>query len=165
MSAKARQPKVVSIHANRSASPVVTTCLGHIVGLSEDKGLLVTYAGAPHGPYAAQSTVGLRAKEIKALIASRRPVLLTFEGNQPDRPIVIGVVQPPPGEETEPREQVRAVVDGKEVILEGKERIELRCGKASIVLTSSGKILVNGTYISSHSTGVLRIRGGHVELN
>ena len=166
MSGKTRQPKVVSIHAHRKAAPAVSTCMGHIVAWSEEKGLLVDYAGSPHGPYAAQSTVALGSSEIAALIGSRRPVLLAFERNEPDRPIVMGIVQPlGRAEETGPKSRVEAVVDGEEVVLEGKERVELRCGKASIVLTKAGKILVNGTYISSHSTGVHRIRGGHVEVN
>ena len=65
----------------------------------------------------------------------------------------------------EERPQVRAVVDGQEVLVEGYERLELRCGKASIVLTAEGKVLVNGTYISSRSSGAHRIRGGSVEVN
>jgi hypothetical protein len=41
----------------------------------------------------------------------------------------------------------------------------LRCGKARITLTRAGKVLVEGTYISSRSSGVNRIRGGSVHLN
>lgn len=41
----------------------------------------------------------------------------------------------------------------------------LRCGKASITLTRSGKIILRGTYISSRSSGVIRIKGGSVQIN
>jgi hypothetical protein len=57
------------------------------------------------------------------------------------------------------------LVDGQELVLEGYKRIELRCGKASLILTEEGKVLVNGTYISSTSSGAHRIRGGSVDIN
>jgi hypothetical protein len=41
----------------------------------------------------------------------------------------------------------------------------LRCGKASITLTKAGKVLVQGTYVSHRSSGVIRIKGGAVQLN
>jgi hypothetical protein len=58
-----------------------------------------------------------------------------------------------------------AVVDGEVVELRGAERVELRCGEASIVLTKEGKIVMTGAYISSASSGAHRIRGGSVEIN
>lgn len=46
-----------------------------------------------------------------------------------------------------------------------EREIVLRCGKASITLTREGKIILRGTYISSRSSGVNRIKGGSVQLN
>jgi hypothetical protein len=63
------------------------------------------------------------------------------------------------------KKQARAVVDGEVVELRGNERVELRCGKASIVMTKEGKIILSGTYLSSASSGAHRIRGGSVEIN
>jgi hypothetical protein len=45
------------------------------------------------------------------------------------------------------------------------EQLVLRCGKASITLTKAGKVLIEGSYVSSKSTGVNRIKGGSVQLN
>lgn len=56
-------------------------------------------------------------------------------------------------------------VDGKQVCLEGSEEVTLKCGKASITLTKSGKILIRGTYLLNRSTGVNRIMGGSVQVN
>jgi hypothetical protein len=53
-------------------------------------------------------------------------------------------------------------IDGKALVLEAKEQIVLRCGKASITLTRAGKVLVQGAYLSSRSTGLNRIKGGAV---
>ncbi len=61
--------------------------------------------------------------------------------------------------------QVEVDVDGEHLTVSAKEELVLRCGKASIVLTKSGKILIHGTYISNRSSGVMRIKGGSVQLN
>jgi hypothetical protein len=66
---------------------------------------------------------------------------------------------------SQPQTELQAVVDGKVVEIRGAERIEIRCGKASLILTKEGKILLQGTYISSQSSGVHRVRGGSVEIN
>jgi hypothetical protein len=41
----------------------------------------------------------------------------------------------------------------------------LQCGKASITLTRAGKVLINGAYVSSRSSGVNRLKGGSIQLN
>jgi hypothetical protein len=43
--------------------------------------------------------------------------------------------------------------------------VVLRCGKASITLTKAGKIIIDGAYVSHRSSGVLRLRGGSVQIN
>jgi hypothetical protein len=51
------------------------------------------------------------------------------------------------------------------LIVSAREQLILRCGAASITLTKSGKVLIQGAYVSSTSTGVNRIKGGSVQLN
>ena len=164
-----KSTKVVRLHAPRAAPSSDQNVLGAVVGFSPEKGLLVDYEGNDRGPLAAQSVVALSSEEAQELVLSGRPVLLTFERGRADRPIVAGIVQPLPtaGRSAESRsgEKIRAVVDGREITLNGSERVELRCGKASVILTRTGKILVRGTYISSRSSGAHRIRGGSVEIN
>jgi hypothetical protein len=101
-----------------------------------------------------------------------REVALLFERGDIDRPIVLGVLQRglpeakqkpvksgPDGPELEIR------VDDKTIYVSSGKQITLRCGKASIVLTRAGKILIQGEYISSRSSGVNRIKGGSVQIN
>jgi hypothetical protein len=45
------------------------------------------------------------------------------------------------------------------------DQMVLRCGKASITLTKEGKVIIQGAYVSSHSAGVLRLKGGSVQIN
>ncbi len=152
---------------------------GTLVAWSEADGLRVDFEGSAEGPMRADCIVALTAEQVEAHIAARTPVILAFDGE--GRPVVIGIVHTiaraaartsartsaPTGAEEPPGESVtvRARVDGDEVVVEGRERVELRCGKASIVLTRAGKVLIQGTYISSRSSGAHRVRGGSVEIN
>jgi hypothetical protein len=95
-----------------------------------------------------------------------RPVLLMFEGGHPSRPIVIGVIRGGGGWPlADVPAQVEVDLDGERMIVSAKEQLVLRCGKASITLTKAGKVIVDGAYISHRSTGVVRIKGGNVQLN
>jgi hypothetical protein len=46
-----------------------------------------------------------------------------------------------------------------------REQLVLRCGAASITLTRDGKVLIQGAYVSHRSSGVMRIKGGSVQIN
>lgn len=53
----------------------------------------------------------------------------------------------------------------REVLLEGKEKVVLRCGAASITLTEAGKIILRGEHLVSRSQGVNRILGASIQMN
>lgn len=53
----------------------------------------------------------------------------------------------------------------RELILEGKEKVVLRCGAASITLTEAGKIILRGEHLVSRSCGVNRILGASIQMN
>lgn len=91
-----------------------------------------------------------------------RSVAVLFEAGDPDRPLVLGRLIEP-GEP--PARPVEAVLDGERLVLEAEREIVLRCGKASITLTRAGKVLIRGSYLSSRSSGVNRIKGASVQLN
>jgi hypothetical protein len=164
--------RVVRLGDRREARLHGSTCVGTVTAWSAEGGLLVDYDGNPHGPLSARTTLVLAEDEVEELIAARHGVVLAFDRDDSTRPIVIGVVRPVPSAKASvpTRKEnrgapVRAVVDGREVVLEGETKVELRCGKASIVLTKAGKVIIQGTYISSRSSGAYRIRGGSVEVN
>ena len=95
-----------------------------------------------------------------------RQVALMFENGDPHRPIIMGLLRTPhawplpeqPG-------QVEVDADGERLIVTAKEQLVLRCGKASITLTKAGKVLIQGAYVSNRSSGVMRIKGGSVQIN
>lgn len=57
------------------------------------------------------------------------------------------------------------LIDGRRIDLQAREEIVLRCGKSSITMTSAGKIIIRGAYVSSKSSGANRIKGGSVQIN
>jgi uncharacterized protein involved in type VI secretion and phage assembly len=89
-------------------------------------------------------------------------VALLFEAGDPARPLVVGRIVAP-GQKGRPAEIVR---DGEQVVVvTGKERIELRCGKAAVILEKDGSITIRGSQLTSQASGTNRIRGGAIHLN
>ena len=118
----------------------------------------VDFTGNPHGdPIAAQSIVPLGSSHVG------NNVLLLFENGEPDKPIIVGLINP--STRTEPPKPVEVQLDGEQLVFTAGREIVLRCGKASITLTRAGKILIRGAYLLSRSSGVNRIKGGSVQIN
>lgn len=95
-----------------------------------------------------------------------RRLVVAFERGDRSRPIVMGVIAgdlawPAAGRPS----AVQVSADDERVVVSAKSQLVLRCGKASITLTGTGKVLVEGTYILSRSTGMNRVKGGAVQLN
>ena len=83
-----------------------------------------------------------------------------------ERPIIVGCMHRADGWGAPDRPvQVEVDVDGERMVVTAKDELVLQCGKASITLTRAGKILIRGTYVSNQSSGVMRIKGGSVQLN
>lgn len=113
------------------------------------------------------------ARPVKAIstekISSKdrgREVALSFVEGNPQQPVILGLIEnPAKARDTGLEENVDVVVDGRRLTLTAGKEIILKCGKASITLTKAGKIIVKGAYLSNHSTGVNRIKGGSVQIN
>jgi hypothetical protein len=95
-------------------------------------------------------------------------VLLAFADGEP---VVVGVRRDVPSATAhqppaKARTRAMPAVDEDEVeVIQAAERLELRCGDASLTLTKDGKLLVEGAYVSVDSGGVLRLRGASVDLD
>jgi hypothetical protein len=115
-----------------------------------------------------KGSAAVPARSIVDLLASQigNHVLLLFESDENASPIVTGVLREasdwPAGEKPA---QVEVQADGERMIVSARKQLVLRCGSASITLTEEGKILIHGTYVSSRSSGVHRIKGGSVQIN
>lgn len=129
--------------------------------LEEQRTPLVLFDGQP-GTTAvpAASVVDLHEAHVG------RQVVLMFEQGNPARPVVMGVLRGEPAWPLDERPgQVEVVADGERLIVSAREQLVLECGKASITLTRAGKIIIHGTYVSSRSSGLMRIKGGSIQLN
>ncbi|MCW7541895.1 DUF6484 domain-containing protein [Aquabacterium sp. A7-Y] len=148
----------VAARAPTLHAPVV----GELLALAESgRYPLVVYPGQP-------GAAALRARTVVDLHGAHvgKQVLLVFEAGDPSRPIVTGVMRESDGWPlSEPPGQVEVDADGERLAVSAKRELVLRCGKASITLTASGKVLIQGSYVSSRSTGVNRLKGGSVQLN
>jgi hypothetical protein len=144
---------------SRPVLPVVpSVVLGTIAGWDEATRPLVVYPGSPvEHPLPALTTVPLPDD------AFGREAALQFLAGDPLRPLIVGLIQPPtplPVTTT-----TTAKVDGQRVEFTAEQEIVLRCGKASITLTRAGKVLIEGAYVLTRSSGVNRIKGGSVQIN
>ena len=152
--------------------------VGKIVRIDGDGRILVDYPQNSMGAMPARFT---RAMDIESLIAAKNEglqVLLVFEDNRPDRPIIVDVLSSLMdgiyGSESRSKQEDLVLdvdetqditLNGKKIIFTGQEEIVLKCGKASITMTKAGKILIRGAYLLNRSSGVNKIKGGSVQIN
>lgn len=146
--------------------------VGKIVEVNESGQVFVDFPGNTQGPVAARFTNSINLKMLSHAGSADQDVLLVFENNDPELPIIINTLyslvdeiieSPTIALDTERPKDV--MVDGKRVTFHAKEEIVLRCGKASIILRSDGKVVIKGAYLLSRSRGINKIRGGAVHIN
>ncbi len=163
---EAPQPEMQQLLSGRPALlrseglPSVVT--GELIAITDEgRTPLVLFPGQP-------GSAAVRARTVVDLHGPHigQPVVLMFEGGNASRPIVMGVLRQAEGWAMAERPaQVEVDADGERLIVSAKEQLVMRCGKASITLTKAGKVLIQGSYVSSRSTGVNRVKGGSVQLN
>lgn len=162
----------------RSGRSIEGVRVGQIVRIDRDGRILVDYPQNSMGAIPARFT---RAMDIESLVSAKDEglqVLLVFEDNRPDRPIIIDVLSSlmdgisGSGIKSEQEDLVLDMdetqdisLNGKKIIFSGQEEIVLKCGKASITMTKAGKIIIRGAYLLNRSSGVNKIKGGSVHIN
>jgi hypothetical protein len=134
-----------------------------LAGMTVGRILLLDPSGVPMVGYRGNSRGGLvPARTVVALRRSDvgREAVLLFEDGDRRRPVIVGLIHAP-----STKEPVDVRLDGRTLTLTGEQEVVLQCGKASLTLTRSGKVLLRGAYLSSRSSGVNRIKGGSVQIN
>jgi Domain of unknown function (DUF6484) len=126
--------------------------IGRIVSVGDDGAPVVDFAGNPSGePVWAMATARYDDVSPGASVA-----LMFVEGDRA-RPLAIGVIAP--------QEPASAAALEERLTLTAAREIVLQCGRASLVLTRAGKVLVRGAYVSLRSSGMQRITGASVQIN
>jgi hypothetical protein len=138
--------------------------VGRIVGTSTGC-WLVDFGDNPHGPLPARTTLGPDAAALEQASAAGAEALLVFEHERSDRPIVVGLLSPPVPAPPVGPPRAEAIVDGERLVYAARQEIVLRCGRASIQLTSDGSVRIRGTNVLSRAAATNRIRGGNVQIN
>lgn len=140
--------------------PGIVTARLHAFAL-DDAPVIAALPQIPNELVTARSAVPLRREEIGAT------VIVVFDEGDVRRPIVLGVLQDTlQGATTrDPVRGVTVVADDQRYEIKAEREIVLRCGGASITLTRAGKVLIEGTYVLSRSTGYNKIKGAAIDIN
>ena len=146
--------------------------VGSIVRIDDDGQIMVDFPDNRHDEVVARLTSSISMRVLRQSDPVGREVLLVFENNDPERPIILDTMHSLLDEIVESREQIieaekpeDVLIDGKRITFDAQEEIVLRCGKSNITLTKAGKVLIRGAYLLSRSSGVNRIKGGSVQIN
>lgn len=142
--------------------------IGRLVGLEPDGRAFVAIGerGGLERVLTARVLGALEARVVGGAVA------LMFEGGRTDRPIVLGPVLGRSAAEASlagaaPGRggDLALEFDGRRVVLTAHEEVVLRCGPASIKLTSDGRVAIRGVKVLSRASGVNKVRGGSVQIN
>ncbi|MBZ9683635.1 MULTISPECIES: DUF6484 domain-containing protein [unclassified Mesorhizobium] len=129
--------------------------IGLLIGFDAGVPLVVFAGNQRETAVAARSLTELGPSAVGSELA------LMFEGGDPARPLVVGRIVDPAHKD----KKLPVVRDGDRLVITADERIELRCGVASIILEKNGRVTIRGTQLTSQASGTNRIRGGAVHLN
>ncbi len=134
--------------------------IGRIISVETDGVPRVDYPDNPAGgPVPALATA--RYDDVLPGCA----VALIFLNGDPARPLAIGVVAQPDVAAAATVGAPEGERPGDRLTLTATREIVLQCGRASLVLTRAGKVLVRGAYVSLRSSGMQRITGASVQIN
>jgi hypothetical protein len=145
-----------------SAFNAAGVILAELVAFDLDDRPLVRYQLAPSSEtVAARSVIALQGAHIGS------QVVVMCESGDPLRPIIMGVLRERGRDNAVPggAPAMSVVADGERQVITAEREIVLRCGKASIRLTRAGKVIVNGSYVLTRSSGYNKIKGAAVDIN
>jgi hypothetical protein len=139
--------------------PVREPSLGILAGLGPAGEAWVDVPRQRRRNVSARSTVSLLPEHV-----GRQVLLSWIDGGA--EPVICGIIrQPIDAERDAAAPRLEAVVDAERIVLSGQREVVLRCGKASIVLSADGSVVIKGAQLLTSATGVHRIRGGAVQIN
>lgn len=176
MKKTSKRRKVIPFRS-KAVTEVRGPAIGRVVRGSPE-GFTVDFPGNPHGPLRARSLVSTPELTAACDAHAHPEVMLVFEGERSDSPVILGLLAPPPASAVETKKQDEqvanavgtgerreALIDGRRITFDAKDEIILRCGQALIELHRDGRVVLRGTYIETDSDGLNRIKGSMVLVN
>jgi Domain of unknown function (DUF6484) len=129
--------------------------IGMLMGFDGESPLVVFAGNAKDEAIPARSTAHLDVSMVGSEVA------LMFEDGDRARPLIMGRIVTPARSKKSPK----IISDGELVSVNAQKKLELRCGKASIVMYADGRVTVRGTEVVSQASRRNTIRGGSITLN
>lgn len=130
---------------------------GEITGTDDAGRPLVRWTDAPPVPALGVWTPG--APRWSECVGAR--VLVGFLSGDEQHPVVLGLLEPPPGFAAPVEERERA----RTHCIEATDELVLECGDAKISLRHDGRVEIRGTHVISRSSGPNKVKGGSVFIN
>jgi hypothetical protein len=155
------EPADISYRLKSSIRPA-EVLIGRIVSIDEDGIPIVDFPANPSG----RPVPALATARYDLVYAGQAVALMFLEGDRA-RPLAIGVVAQPHTPNTMAVSTATSDLDEppERLTFSATREIVLQCGRASIVLTRAGKVLMRGAYVSLRSSGMQRITGASVQIN
>ncbi|MCU0924804.1 MAG: DUF6484 domain-containing protein [Hydrogenophaga sp.] len=170
---KTRSPSKTTVSPSGETKAIVQTTRssmprrGLVVGSIDGTTCWVTY---PENP-SAQAQRAAVLKHVGEVLPGQSVLLQFVSGDMPF-PIVAGILPEmdattllstlAPDALAAP---VTLEINGDTLTLSARQRITLRCGKASLVMNADGSIELRGTELLSRASGQNAVRGASVSLN
>ena len=138
--------------------------IGHVAGVAPSGRPLVVWPGEGERTREAEVLRHAQPGDWNACAGLR--CVLAFPRGEAAPPIVIGLLDPSPGARAgDPATRGRATSAPDHLRIEAGREIVLECGQARISLRADGRIVIQGGYLLSRSTGVQKIKGASVQIN
>jgi hypothetical protein len=153
--AEAAAELVTDTEQGRQVARINGVVIGVLLGWDHETPLVVLLGNPVETARPARSLCKLSADMIGCEVA------VLFQDGDPRNPLIVGRIVEPARAEAPPQ----VIRDGQRVRVTANERLELRCGKAAILMEQDGRITIRGSHIISHASGAQRIRGGSINLN
>jgi hypothetical protein len=162
---ESREQDLLSPLLPHLARPGVRLLTGRLDGLDAE-GRVLFLAASESAPRVV--SIGLPLPDgavVKAARTGRRAFALAADDGSP--PILVGLLR----ERVAARErdalpgELEVRLDGETLRLSADSSLELRCGKARLVLRKDGRVTLEGAHIVSASTGPHRLKGATIALN
>ena len=156
--------------------PTLSHCVGSLVEITATGQAMVDFPGNIYGPQPVRSA--LTSEDTSLIQKLPMSVLLIFENDDPQLPIISGVIketifQYPTQQRAQPQTEAKSantksdqvLIDGNKLTIDAQEELILQCGDSSISLKQHGKVVIRGTQLISHASGANKIKGGNVNIN
>lgn len=140
---------------------------GHLHGIDDEGHILFVPELGGAEPIPVAIGVALSDGVLVPAARNHQRALVVHTSENPARLILIGLVRErvnPAARDAAPS-QLEVKVDGETVRLTAENEIELKCGKASLILRQSGRVILKGTYIVTSASGPVKIKGATIALN